>query len=274
MRRPLLPLLLLLALLLPVTALAAPQQADYDIYVNAKDNLGLNLRTGAGTEYAKVLPDPIPMYTKLHITQTDTSSTGAKWGYTTYNGSSGWVCLVETTTYDPRGTQTTAQTANYDIYVNAKDNLGLNLRTGAGTEYAKVLPDPIPMYTKLHISQTDTSSTGAKWGYTTYDGSSGWVCLVETTTYDPQGNETVVPHEDTEIEMEPALEEVENPANGGETSADASGVTVNVNVNGDSDDTGDSTNSSAKTLLLGAAGGVVVLLLALGVTAATRKKKD
>jgi hypothetical protein len=97
---------------------------------------------------------------------------------------------------------------------------------------------------------------------------------VETTTYDPQGNETVVPHEDTEIEMEPALEEVENPANGEETAAGPSGVTVNVNVNGDSDDTGDSTNSSAKTLLLGAAGGVVVALLAFALTAATRKKKD
>lgn len=90
-------LTLLLGLMVP--ALAAP--ANYDIYVNAKDGLGLNLRTGPGTEYSKVRSQPIPMYTKLHITQTQDSAAGLPWGYTSYEGDSGWVCLVETTTYDP-----------------------------------------------------------------------------------------------------------------------------------------------------------------------------
>lgn len=90
-------LTLLLGLMVP--ALAAP--ANYDIYVNAKDGLGLNLRTGPGTEYSKVRSQPIPMYTKLHITQTQDSAAGLPWGYTSYEGDAGWVCLVETTTYDP-----------------------------------------------------------------------------------------------------------------------------------------------------------------------------
>lgn len=90
-------LTLLLGLMVP--ALAAP--ANYDIYVNAKDGLGLNLRTGPGTEYSKVRSQPIPMYTKLHITQTQDSAAGLPWGYTSYEGDTGWVCLVETTTYDP-----------------------------------------------------------------------------------------------------------------------------------------------------------------------------
>lgn len=90
-------LTLLLGLMVP--ALAAP--ANYNIYVNAKDGLGLNLRTGPGTEYSKVRSQPIPMYTKLHITQTQDSAAGLPWGYTSYEGDTGWVCLVETTTYDP-----------------------------------------------------------------------------------------------------------------------------------------------------------------------------
>lgn len=75
--------------------------------------------------------------------------------------------------------------ASYDIYVNAKDGIGLNLRTGPGTEYSKVRSQPIPMYTRLSISQTQDSAAGLPWGYTSYEGDSGWVCLVETTTYDP-----------------------------------------------------------------------------------------
>lgn len=101
-------LCLVLATGLLPTAWAAPTTVSYDISVQAKDGLGLNMRSGPGTEYPTVRSSLIPMYTQLHITQTDTSTTGALWGYTTYGGTSGWVCLVETTTYDPRPAQETA----------------------------------------------------------------------------------------------------------------------------------------------------------------------
>lgn len=95
-------------------ALAAPSTVSYDIYVNAKDNLGLNLREGPGTEYPTVLPAPIPMYTKLHITRQTTDSKGLPWGYTTYIDSTGthegWVCVVEVSTTDPRPSPTPAPT--------------------------------------------------------------------------------------------------------------------------------------------------------------------
>lgn len=168
--------------LLP-TALAAPVTANYDISVQAKDGLGLNLRSGPGTEYPAVRSSLIPMNTRLRISQTDTSSTGALWGYTTYDGTSGWVCLVETQVVTSSGSVTSA---NYSVYVNAKDGQGLNMRTQAGTEYPVLRSSLIPMYTRLYITKTTTSSTGALWGYTTYEGVSGWVCLVETTTYDPR----------------------------------------------------------------------------------------
>ena len=83
-----------------------------------------------------------------------------------------------------------ATSVNYDIYVNAKDNLGLNMRVAPGTEHAKVRENTIPMYTRLHITQEDTDSKGLLWGYTSYTENghtdTGWVCLVETTT-DPLG---------------------------------------------------------------------------------------
>ena len=176
---------LALCLTLLMGLLAVPASANYDIYVNAKDGIGLNLRTGPGTEYSKVRSQPIPMYTRLSISQTQDSAAGLPWGYTYYQGDSGWVCLVETTTYDPTPQQSTYTAANYDIYVNAKDGLGLNLRSGPGTDYSKLRSNPIPMYTKLHIIQTTYSEAGLLWGYTSYEGVSGWVCLVETTTYDP-----------------------------------------------------------------------------------------
>ena len=98
--------LLLLLATTSLSALAVPSNMAYDIYVNAKDNLGLNLREGPGTEYPTVLPAPIPMYTKLSITYETLDSKGLPWGYTTYTDSNGthegWVCLVEVSQTDPR----------------------------------------------------------------------------------------------------------------------------------------------------------------------------
>lgn len=176
---------LVLCLVLLTGLLSMTAGASYDIYVNAKDGVGLNLRAGPGTEYSKVRSQPIPMYTRLSISQTQDSAAGLPWGYTSYAGDSGWVCLVETTTYDPTPQQAAYVPVDYDIYVNAKDGLGLNLRSGPGTDYSKVRSTPIPMYTQLRITQTTNTPSGQPWGYTSYEGVSGWVCLVETTTYDP-----------------------------------------------------------------------------------------
>ena len=77
------------------------------------------------------------------------------------------------------------------VYVNASDNLGLFMREGPGTEYAKVNQQTIPMYTRIHISREYTAKNGWKWGYSSYKFpgetyvDAGWVCLVETATYDP-----------------------------------------------------------------------------------------
>ncbi|MBQ1351372.1 MAG: hypothetical protein IIY71_01465 [Oscillospiraceae bacterium] len=85
------------------------------------------------------------------------------------------------------------------VYVNASDNLGLFMREGPGTEYAKVNQQTIPMYTRIHISREYTAKNGWKWGYSSYKfpgetyADAGWVCLVETTTYDPTPTATPDP---------------------------------------------------------------------------------
>lgn len=86
-----------------------------------------------------------------------------------------------------------------DLYVNPADNLGLFMRYGPGTEYEKVNSQTIPMYTKIHITQECTAENGWKWGYCEYQfpgkeyPDSGWVCLVETTTYNPAPAPTATP---------------------------------------------------------------------------------
>ena len=60
---------------------------------------GVNMRSGAGVENPKVLPDMIPNGTFLTVTQEATASNGNKWGYTTYNGVSGWIALTQVTKY-------------------------------------------------------------------------------------------------------------------------------------------------------------------------------
>ena len=53
-------LCLLLLAGLPSAALAAPVGADYDVLVTPEDNIGLNMREGPSSVYARVRPGPCP----------------------------------------------------------------------------------------------------------------------------------------------------------------------------------------------------------------------
>ena len=141
---------LALCLTLLMGLLAVPASASYDIYVNAKDGIGLNLRTGPGTEYSKARSQPIPMYTRLSISQTQDSAAGLPWGYTYYQGDSGWVCLVETTTYDPTPQAPAAPPVTQAPEAPAADTEVVETTSPATPEDA---PTPPPM--------ERTGSTGA-----------------------------------------------------------------------------------------------------------------
>ena len=72
-------------------------------------DVGVNMRSGAGTSYGVV--GAVPYNATVTVTK-KTSSGGYTWGYTTYNGTSGWIALDYATKVS---TTTTALTNNSTI---------------------------------------------------------------------------------------------------------------------------------------------------------------
>jgi hypothetical protein len=70
-------------------------------------------------------------------------------------------------------TTTTAGTYSTGVYKTNVDDY-LNMRSGAGTSYSLVTS--IPDAVSLTVTQVQTSG-GYHWGYTSYNGKSGWVAL-------------------------------------------------------------------------------------------------
>ena len=146
---------------------------NYNIQVSAPDG-GLNLREGAGVEYNRLLNYMIPNGTVLHVFFEDVASNGNSWGFVKYDGIWGWVALSQAA----RVSSYADSTPNYYVEINSVDG-GVNLRSGAGVEYGKLINHLIPNGTILQISQEGVASNGNYWGYTTYEGVTGWVTLRE-----------------------------------------------------------------------------------------------
>lgn len=68
-----------------------------------------------------------------------------------------------------------SKSVNYSVKVTAED--GVNLRSGAGTGYKK--KGAVPYNTTLKITKKTTGG-GYTWGYTKYDGITGWIALKYT----------------------------------------------------------------------------------------------
>ena len=175
---------LLLSVVLPAQAVERPEDLMHrEVVVNSEDGLGLNLRSGPGTDHDKVLNSPIPQGTVLWVTARQYSTYGKPWVYTRYGNSYGWI--YEPETYDNAQYTEDVYYGNTDVYVNAGD---VFLREGPGTEYGKVQSKAIPRNTHLSITASATSIHGNTWGYTSYNGSSGWVCLDDMTTNAPSAS--------------------------------------------------------------------------------------
>ena len=113
---------------------------------------GLNARSGAGINYAKV--GAYAYNTVLTITEVC-----GDWGKTTNNN---WICLTYTSE-----TNNNTSSANYKLgRYRVNTSAGLNVRTGAGTNYARK---------KTYSNGTifDTYQIIGNWARTP----SGWVCL-------------------------------------------------------------------------------------------------
>ncbi len=70
-------------------------EAGYYVYVATPDG-GLNIRSGPGVEYERVMDGRIPDGVKLYI-----GYTSDNWGFTSYNGYDGWVALKQTSKTPP-----------------------------------------------------------------------------------------------------------------------------------------------------------------------------
>lgn len=125
---------------------------SYTMYVNAKS--GLNVRTGAGTNYTRIK-------TLTNGTQVTVYETSGNWSRI---GDGQWVCsdyLISKTTNTPTST-------SYKVKVTAKS--GLRIRSGASTSYS--IKGSYRYGTIVTILQEYNG-----WGRT----SSGWICLDYTS---------------------------------------------------------------------------------------------
>ena len=89
-----------------------------DSYTVNTNGVTLTMRSGAGSGYSKVTS--VPDGTTLNVTQVNSN-----WGYTSYNGYSGWVCL-DFTIYTPSITSISIYTEPYLMRYFEGDKLDTN----------------------------------------------------------------------------------------------------------------------------------------------------
>lgn len=123
-------------------------------------------------------------------------------------------------------------------------------------------PPLFPCTPRLTISRTETSAAGNPWGYTSYDGVSGWVCLVETTTYDP----TPVPEQELEPQpLGPTVPDVQDTQDTQENQENQEPATVQADS--------DSAAAPVMTMAIGILIGLLAAILVVLIVIAARKKK-
>ena len=140
-------------------------------YVNAKE--GLNVRSGAGTNYSKI--GKLAYKEKVTVL-----STANGWSKINYNGKTGYVSSTYLQSTVPGGsTNDNGSTTTTIKYVNAQE--GLNVRSGAGTNYSKI--------GKLAYKEKVTVlSTANGWSKINYNGKAGYVSSTYLQSTVPGGS--------------------------------------------------------------------------------------
>ena len=120
---------------------------------------GLNVRTGPGSNYDRV--KTLAKGTKVTVKER-IKINGTYWGY----ASGGWICMdYVDVDGETNNNNTTTTTGNGTVTGN-----GLNIRSGAGTDYDTV--GSLKKGDRVTIQETQTVD-GVKWGRI----SQGWICL-------------------------------------------------------------------------------------------------
>lgn len=124
---------------------------NYKVKINTPS--GVNLRSGVGTGYSKV--SAIPNGKIVTITKES-----GDWGYTSYGGKKGWICLDYTTKTTNSSSGSSSRTSykvgtTYKLQVDA-----LRVRTGAGTNYKAKTYSQLTANAKQHAYSNGTLKKG------------------------------------------------------------------------------------------------------------------
>lgn len=133
---------------------------DYsaDTYKVNTNGVNLTMRNGAGTGYLKVTS--VPDNTLLNV-----SKVSGNWGYTSYNGYSGWVCL-DFCIYAPTITSISVHTEPYntEFFVGEIfDSIGLEIKVAYSNGSSKIVANGFTI-------SVDISSPGIKTVTVAYEG--------------------------------------------------------------------------------------------------------
>lgn len=152
-----------------------------DLYRSVDYTGSINFRSGPGTDYSVI--DTIDYHMGFVVTEKITRG-GYTWGKTTYLGKTGYIALtsdVQLLISDGTSTEpTTAPTEpvstpseTNEFYIIDSDT-GVNFRSGAGVSNSII--GFIPYNAQIRIT-SKTNADGYSWGYTVYNGTSGWCVL-------------------------------------------------------------------------------------------------
>lgn len=144
----------------------------------------LRMRSSASTS-GKYLGKSVPKGTKVTVTQK--KSVGVQtWGYVTYGGKTGWICLIynsktsyaakvasSSSTASATTTTTTGSSSSEKWKITASALLMRSSASTSGTYLGKT----VPKGTTVTVTQKKTNGAQT-WGYVTYGGKKGWICLI------------------------------------------------------------------------------------------------
>ena len=148
----------------------------YTAYVYAANGKNVNLRTGAGTNYAVMGSYSVG-------TQVTVLNAGATWSYIRVGTRTGYMMseFLRTTGGTTGGTTSTPSTGSYTAYVTSTNGYGVRMRTGAGTTYRVIAT--LPVGTQVTVLQHN-----ATWDYIRFGTTDGYMQNSFLTTILPDGS--------------------------------------------------------------------------------------
>lgn len=154
------------------------QPADFYVVVDAWDGY-VNFRYGPGLEYG--INFPINNGEVLYVFETaENYYDELWWGHVEYGGYYGWISLTEVSFMEaPEPESPVYEYVDQYNMVDAWDGY-CNLRMDAGIAYDIITP--IYNGEILHVTiRCYNPEDGLNWGYTEYNGMTGWISLSQTT---------------------------------------------------------------------------------------------